>query len=187
MIPENKEELINLSVKAWLNVKKISLSDAFNMLMWMMEEEGIDVPYISESEILELETNISYLPMKLEIYIGGVSSKTFTLELIDKKLFYSQSDGGYIGEKKSLPIPDDQQWNNFRATLDKVNIWGWQDTYDSDILDGLQWEIKIIFDSTKKIISYGSNSYPEQFQSFITAVRQLTGGLAFGEQALKYE
>lgn len=181
MIPENKEELINLSVEAWLNVNQISLSNAFNMLMWMMEKEGIDVPCISESEISELETNYAHFPKKFELYLSGFFASTYTLELIDNRLFYSQSEGGYIGEKKQVPMPDEQQWNNFRSTLDKINIWDWQDTYDnSDILDGEQWEMKIIFDGTKKIISYGSNKYPDQFQSFLIALQQLIDGLDFG-------
>lgn len=100
MIPENKDELIKLSVETWLNNKEINLSNEFNMMMWMMDKEGIDAPYISESEISELEINHSYLPKKLELYIGGLCANTFTLELTNKRLSYSQSDGGYIGEKK---------------------------------------------------------------------------------------
>lgn len=84
-------------------------------------------------------------------------------------------------------MPDEHHWNDFRDSLDKVNIWGWQDIYDSDILDGLQWEVKIIFNGTKKIISYGSNNYPEKFESFLIAVRQLIDGLDFGDQVLKYK
>ena len=43
---------------------------------------------------------------------------------------------------------------------ESAGFWDWEKIYDSDILDGHQWQIELIFKDRQKNTG-GSNSYPE--------------------------
>lgn len=121
------------------------------------------------------------LPKKIFISIGGFSGSTYTLEFDGKELLYSHSGGGCPGEGVNIPLPSEEQWVNFSQELDNLKIWEWEEAYyNFDILDGTQWEITIIYDSNKKIISNGSNEYPKDFDKFLKSVSKLIDGLEFG-------
>ena len=69
--------------------------------------------------------------------------------------------------------PSDQKWIEFSKSLDQLKISNWQKSYhDPRILDGTQWYLKILSNSSE-IISGGSNAYPENFDEFIKTINRL--------------
>jgi hypothetical protein len=82
-------------------------------------------------------------------------------------------------ERNDITVSEDQ-WREFRKALDSANVWSWKKYYDSDILDGTQWELVIKYEDVP-VRSAGSNNYPpeEEFKQFEAAVSQLLGGKDF--------
>jgi hypothetical protein len=131
-----------------------------------------------------VDTNLMNIhPEKFEASIGGFFGPSYEVEL--------QPDGTllYMNSPHRIPEPrreregiivSEEQWREFREALDSANVWSWKEYYDSDILDGTQWELTIRYGDAY-VSSGGSNNYPpeEEFKQFEDAVRQLIGGKEF--------
>jgi len=51
--------------------------------------------------------------------------------------------------------------------LKALNIGEWNSSYDSDVLDGTQWDLEIHFSNKhKKVRKFGSNAYSYNFKDF---------------------
>lgn len=73
------------------------------------------------------------------------------------------------------------RWVSFRRHLDAAKIWSWHREYiDLAVADGKGWSLQITY-ADRRITSSGSNAYPpkKQFDEFLAAVRELTGGKPF--------
>lgn len=66
------------------------------------------------------------------------------------------------------------QLQNLIKELSDLNIEKWKRYYDSDILDGTQWELTIKFDKGRTIIKGGSNDYPDNWIDFIKVLSHYT-------------
>ncbi|MFO7800170.1 MAG: hypothetical protein R6V22_10360 [Rhodohalobacter sp.] len=124
-------------------------------------------------------------PEKFEVSIGGFFGPSFEVHLQkDGTLLYMDSpdripEPRRYYKKEGITVSEDQ-WREFRKALDNANVWSWKEYYDSDILDGTQWELTIKYRDAF-VSSGGSNNYPpeEEFKQFEVAVRQLIGGKDF--------
>lgn len=109
--------------------------------------------------------------MKFDFYLGGYGrDHSYRILLKNNNLFIS----GYIG----IPIPEHDK----SVSIDKNEDWDrlveflpcceWKRRYDSEILDGTQWELKIKGEGIN-IKSYGSNAYPEDFDQFMILLNKI--------------
>lgn len=131
-------------------------------------------------------------PSKLRVWIGGYFANDYSLTYDGRRLVYTADEHRGPPTEK-LIIATSQDWDAFRSEIDAIRIWNWQQAYDnSDICDGVQWEVRMQWGNRKCGID-GSNSYPnedgtpsqateptETFSRFLRAVSRLAGGRAFG-------
>jgi len=75
------------------------------------------------------------------------------------------------------PTPDD--WCEFVYTLRRIRVDCWHRKYEAiDVHDGTKWHVYLAADDVR-ISSSGSDEYPEEFEGFLEAVRQLSKGREF--------
>jgi hypothetical protein len=87
-------------------------------------------------------------------------------------------------DKIELPIglslveeirPSEKEWQAFIESLKITD--NWKESYDSNICDGVQWELKVYYkfpEGRRKIKKvYGSNNYPKDFKVFGKAIFKL--------------
>jgi hypothetical protein len=124
-------------------------------------------------------------PIKFEASIGGFFGQSYEVKLqSDGSLHYFQFPDMLIqmpDDKDGNDITvSDSQWREFRKALDSANIWQWKKYYDSYVMDGTQWEVRIKYKDAS-IHSGGSNNYPpgKEFEQFREAVINLIGGRKF--------
>jgi hypothetical protein len=66
---------------------------------------------------------------------------------------------------KPLPQPEEiqpsaKQWQDFRRTLDRLNVWCWKAKYsDPTVCDGTGWSAEIVY-SDRSVVSSGDNCFP---------------------------
>jgi hypothetical protein len=125
-----------------------------------------------------LKTIKAIRPRKLELSIGGYPGPYFDVSFRNGQLLYGKSiaPGDNI---ELIEQPDDKAWQDFLATIQKIDIWDWESSYDNlDILDGTQWSIWITW-GRYSVKSVGSNAYPDHFDKFLKAVNKLLGSQEF--------
>lgn len=84
-----------------------------------------------------------------------------------------------LAEQCSRIRPTDEQWKTFFESL-RPFASTWKNEYNEEVDDGTQWEIKIVSDQLTLKAS-GSNSFPDDFNSFLMAVSNLTGIQLLGD------
>lgn len=66
------------------------------------------------------------------------------------------------------------EWNDFIHNIFKCYLADWKKRYnDWDVLDGVQWELKIDFYNSKQIKISGSNKFPVYWDRFIKTLKQV--------------
>jgi hypothetical protein len=103
--------------------------------------------------------------MVFEFFLGGYfNDHNYTIRLIDYTL--SVSDNQYLPvaeSEKKISVTNNESWLQVLAFLKNC---GWKRTYESGILDGTQWTLKLKGNGSN-LKCYGSNAYPENFGEFI--------------------
>ena len=130
-----------------------------------------------KDDSLPTSANEDYVtrPHFLNIYIGGFLGPSY--EIISDGLTIRYKAVNSIEE---VFTPDEKTWKKFRESLNKVNAWGWNSKYiDPKIKDGTTWGVIIVDENGKQIHTYGRNAYPNKFNDFLAAVRELVGGREF--------
>jgi hypothetical protein len=139
--------------------------------------------------------DISYLPSKFAVEIGGFGGPSYKVEIRDGKLHYKAETWRPKSEVVEKVItPTKEQWRSFWQQVEKVQLWQWSPDYSNRaIADGTQWRVKIEYND-KAISAFGSNGYPLEgnvaksnqnsepslpFNQFLQAVRTLIGNLSF--------
>ena len=112
---------------------------------------------------------------KINFFIGGFHAESFKIFNKGNSLVVQQSEGPIFPDSdKRTFIVKENDWEKFWISLDKSNIWDWEKEYFSEIMDGVQWELKIVKDEKRKTV-YGSNKFPENFQIFLNALNRISG------------
>ena len=143
------------------------------------------------------ESTMKALPERIRISIGGYFGPCYEVRLKKGRLTYTylSSRDSRSQELETEPQreeiePSPKQWQNFRRTLDRLNVWCWQRNYlDPHVCDGTGWSAKIVY-SDRSLVSGGSNSFPgrdgralpttadetdKTFEKFCRAVASLVG------------
>jgi hypothetical protein len=140
-------------------------------------------------------SKMALAPERLSISIGGHFGTSFSVCF----------EGGLLTYQRSKPVqnfppkwdswseqiqPSDERWQAFRAALDLLSVWSWQQRYtDPEVCDGTGWSVEIAY-ADKAVVSGGSNCFPGQngrpisivdrskddtFDKFCRAVSELVG------------
>ena len=143
------------------------------------------------------QSTMKALPKRLRIGIGGHFGPCYSVTFKKGRLTYTylQSRDSYAQELEPQPQreeiqPSAKQWQNFRRTLNRLNIWCWQAKYSNPaVCDGTGWSAKIIY-SDRSLVSSGDNCFPGRdgralpitedgtdntFENFCRAVGRLIG------------
>ena len=116
---------------------------------------------------------------RFEIYSGGYLGRSFSLLKEDDQLAYTTFGNGYSLERVEKVNPSPHAWREFFKTLDQIDIWRWKSRYENPgIMDGSSWKVTIELEN-RKLVSSGSNNFPDNFDILSESVRKLLGGSDF--------
>lgn len=133
------------------------------------------------------------VPKRFKAFIGGFLGASYSIELHDDGILdCKNSDRGQSDATHTKIRPTPDEWREFRAALDALNVWKWQPEFPSNgVADGTQWSLDIAY-ADRALKSQGSNNYPDAngkpnrqpemtptFRGYLAAVRKLTGGRRF--------
>lgn len=107
--------------------------------------------------------------MVFNFYIGGYGRDSYRFTLDNARLRCSEYYGIPTDDYKVISVEGNKNWENL---LDFLKGCGWKRRYDSDILDGTQWELKVKALGIH-INSYGSNAFPDDFDKFIALLNKV--------------
>lgn len=104
----------------------------------------------------------------------GLNHKV-TLNMDSRKIEVGSRQGLYPFSPDEIRTitKDELVW--FRSKLAACRLLHWEESYhNSDILDGMCWEIKVTFASYCKTIS-GCNQFPKEWDAFCQTISKLSG------------
>jgi hypothetical protein len=144
------------AVKEWFNTKNIS-----RKIKWTDD-------YIDGEELLlhsaeELKQNI----VRFSFSDGGFFNGYGKINLVknDTQIKYTYTHS--VKRRKEESIFEKEKWDTFINKIFEENIHKWQRRYDNnDIYDGRQWNLRMEFKGLPSFKSYGSNEYPDNWESF---------------------
>ena len=128
-------------------------------------------------------------PDKLEFYIGGYMGTSYQVTYGDSVLTYRQSCREEVLDSQMVE-PSDQQWMEFRRSVDSSGVWNWKQEYPNPgVLDGTGWSLLLEY-SDQKITVSGDNNFPKHdgspngspstsraMEQFCKGLSELLGGL----------
>lgn len=91
--------------------------------------------------------------------IGGYSTKTYKIRALYNIVNFDSFDFIQVEANQSKKYTNEQM-NELVAQLNTINVLSWKNNYHSDVLDGIQWELKINYNHSKVKKISGSNAYP---------------------------
>ena len=109
--------------------------------------------------------------MTFSFYLGGYGRNSYRLTLHNNELRCSEYYGVPPDFDKVISVEGNKQWNQLMIFLKGCD---WKRRYDSSILDGTQWDLKVRGEGVH-ITSHGSNTYPENFGEFLALLNKLVG------------
>ena len=132
------------------------------------------------------------IPKEFSAIIGGFLGSSYAVELRDGALHYTEKKGGSGVISSATVSPTSEQWQEFRKTIDQLDIWQWHAEYPSrGTMDGTQWSLKIAY-ADRALKTRGNNNYPDAngvpsgdpdpsktFNRYLAAIRKLIGGRSF--------
>ena len=140
----------------------------------LVEAGGVYKPSQAEIRAEEVQDNlhsISKIIFSIGGYFGGDETRTVLIDSNKPNVCITHSLGFSPEEQQEdFPFPIDK--DEFLDELSRLHIGEWRRSYYPErfgytVLDGTQWELEIHFsNNTKPFISYGSNSFPYNFNEF---------------------
>jgi hypothetical protein len=143
------------------------------------------------------QSTVKALPKRLCISIGGFFGPCYEVTFKKGRLTYTYLQSRDSCSQELAPEPQREeiqpsakQWQNFRITLNRLNVWCWQRNYsDPAVCDGTGWSAEIVY-SDRSLVSSGDNCFPgpdgralsitaderdNTFEKFCRAVARLIG------------
>lgn len=141
------------------------------------------------------ETNT--VPKTLKAFIGGPNGPDYRVELREGVLLYIHGHPGIAFDMPDAPgnpapikiAPTEQQWLEFRRSLNAINVWQWRTNYPNpgSIRDGTQWSLEIQYND-RTLTTRGDNNFPglegkpsgrsesrQAFVAYMAAITNLLG------------
>jgi hypothetical protein len=153
------------------------------------------------------QSTVKAIPQRLCITIGGFFDSCYEVTLSKGRLIYAYLSSRDSCSQELGPLleldpplrpkphreelqPSARQWQNFRRTLNRLNVWCWQAKYSNlAVCDGTGWSAEIVY-SDRSLVSSGDNCFPGRdgralpitedgtdntFEKFCRAVGSLVG------------
>ncbi len=121
---------------------------------------------------------------RLHFSIGSFFSGYDEVDLDRGRLLCRSAEGPCPISEPQIVQPTANQWLQFWQEVDRIGVWKWLPKYESDVLDGCQWELELEHEG-RRVQCYGSNCYPGSigmecppgcpFDQFLSALTALTG------------
>ena len=122
--------------------------------------------------------------MKFRFFIGGYFSSHFEIFLKkDNLLIFDYECPFNIDDQKpthSISINDNIPWQNLVNYIEGLK---WQRNYNSDALDGIQWELTFE-NQNKKMKCFGNNAYPTEFDNFTSYLKKIIANYNISDELL---
>ena len=115
--------------------------------------------------IRSTQSTVKALPKRLCISIGGFFGPSYEVTFKKGRLTYTYWPPRESCSQEPQPQreeiePSAKQWQNFRSSLNRLNVWCWQRNYsDPAVCDGTGWSAKIVY-SDRSLVSSGDNCFP---------------------------
>ena len=93
-------------------------------------------------------------------------------------LYWKTTPESSLDDKPETIYPSGEQWNRFWTFMQECN--GWADQYEEPGQKKMTTWFVDVENATLRILSSGSNDYPENFEGFLKEVKLLIGGREFG-------
>ena len=93
--------------------------------------------------------------------IGGYGSTNFYFEVQGDIASYCADQFDIRFGVTHTKVISPNEMSEFQVKLNELRILQWESRYDSDVLDGTQWELEMVYNDSIKKRSYGSNSFPD--------------------------
>jgi hypothetical protein len=102
------------------------------------------------------------MPKNFKAYIGS-PWHSCNVEFRDGVTIYSKWEDGKK-RKQTRIFPTPEQWQEFRHSLDSLNVWQWRVNYENPplVFDGIFWSLDIGY-SNQSLHTRGQNNYPDAF------------------------
>jgi hypothetical protein len=112
--------------------------------------------------------------MILKFYIGGFFRNSFDLGLTGQQLTCYEYDNALFKETQEPLVVNIKHNVLWLKLIEHLKQCKWQKTYNSDVLDGTQWNLKFRSDDFS-IDAQGSNKYPTGFKTMLKMLNKITG------------
>lgn len=131
-------------------------------------------------------------PEELYFSVGGIMGWSYEFALEEGHLVYRTFSQGYWARAEAKIYVTEQEWEAFRKSLIELGLEDWLERYDSPMVDGTRWSLKVRF-ANLSVESSGNNAYPGRtpsetstrystaFVALLSAFGQLLEGLEFAE------
>ena len=121
---------------------------------------------------------------KFHFTIGGYFAKNFDVVIKENKATYCADLYVFDFSKRQEKEISKNQMESFLSKLNQLNIIGWKKEYfNPDIIDGVQWELEMVYSKSNKKSIFGSNLYPNsepdsdetspEFEELLDAIKEL--------------
>lgn len=67
-------------------------------------------------------------------------------------------------------VPTAAEWEEFWEEMDRLNVWNWQERYESDKPQGKKWDIYIQKNESKEVKSSGIGAFPPDSQPEVSRI-----------------
>ena len=139
-----------------------------------------------------MTATIIYLPIRLELFIGGYTGDSFSLRWEGERLIYEAQRYGYQNGEACSIRPSRQQWQGFWRSVERAGMWTWAERYEPQdtVMDGTSWSLELDYIG-RSVQSGGENAYPgtlpehsaaaypPEFRRYLRAVSRLAGKRPF--------
>ena len=133
----------------------------------MLNDISRNVKSHNQSHESMKQSTVKALPERLCISIGGFFGPCYEVTFKKGRLTYTylSSRDSCSQELELQPHreeiqPSAKQWQNFRRTLGRLDVWCWQAKYsDPGVCDGTGWSAEIIY-LDRSLVSSGDNCFP---------------------------
>ena len=120
---------------------------------------------------------------KFHFSIGGYFDKNFDIIIKENKATYCADLYNCDFAERDEKEISKNQMELFLSRMNQLNIIHWEKEYVNDIMDGVQWELEMVYNKSDKKKIYGSNSYPNsepdsdetspEFEELLDAIKEL--------------
>ena len=119
---------------------------------------------------------IKRLEFKRTFWNAWEKNHELTLKLRQNGTLAIKERRGAGREVRRLILAADAKLARFQEEMKQLSLLTWEKEYeDLLVLDGETWSLSVTFSDGSLMRTHGSNAYPQEWHSFLTAIENLLG------------